>query len=67
MRTLNSVSSALTGATRSRSRTNVFGPISGGKKPFPDRLFLEFPSLGHIKQGHFVVDGAVSSSQGHLG
>lgn len=63
MKTLNSVSSAPSGATRSRSRTNIFGPISGEKKkPFPDRLFLEFPSLCHVKQGHFVV-----SSQGHLG
>lgn len=53
MRTLNSVSPALTGAMRSCSRTNIFCPITGEKEKknlsFPGRfcitLFLKSPSL----------------------
>lgn len=70
MRTLNSVSPALTGAMRSCSRTNIFCPITGEKEKktlIPWQvlyyLVLEIPFIvRHVKQGHSVVDGVDPSS-----
>lgn len=70
MRTLNSVSPALTGAMRSCSRTNIFCPITGEKEKktlIPWQvlyyLVLEIPFIvHHVKQGHPVVDGVDPSS-----